>query len=270
VLHPASPAGSLFSKSTAAAYGGRSSLPKTAPPSSEARPGNGFGVQQRTPRVSGPTIRASKRTAPPGRHLSEKDYAGSLFNGTTDKHPPANHAGPRRDRPTTPNTPGSNLRSRRRRRSDSRTRLRRRTSTPRTPRSSGPLRPGQPRILHNPQCGSGHQRPPSRHAEQPHRAAQILVSTSTAGETRGSVAATSDSPPLAQRARARSMTSWRPMMTPATADVFVHFSRSPAPATGPWRKTRRSPTPSARAQRDRRHRTSPPSDQKAADQLSTR
>src|SRR5664279_489826 len=45
--------------------GGRSSLPKAAPPSSEALPGNRFGVQSRIPRVSGhnpsgPTHRAAR------------------------------------------------------------------------------------------------------------------------------------------------------------------------------------------------------------------
>ena len=150
--------------------------------------------------------RSERTRAPrPGRHLSENDYAGRLFSGTTDKHPPANHAGPRRDRPTTPNTPGSSLPSRRRRRSDSRTRLRaerqllehhvHRDHSALVSRESCATRSVAADI------NTHHPATPSSHIERP------KFSTSTAGETRGSVAATSDSPPPAQRTRRASRMS---------------------------------------------------------------
>ena len=64
VLHPAPPVHCSRSRPRRPT-GGRSSLPKAAPPSSEALPGKRFGVQSRIPRVSGhnpsgPTHRAAR------------------------------------------------------------------------------------------------------------------------------------------------------------------------------------------------------------------
>ena len=65
VLHPAPPAGSLFSESTTTAHRWSVVTSQAAPPSSEALPGNRFGVQSRIPRLSGhnpsgPTHRAAR------------------------------------------------------------------------------------------------------------------------------------------------------------------------------------------------------------------